>query len=103
MAIVRMSVALHQNKKNLCKGHGKQAPARPTCVKKKTDQTDEVALWHQRLGSTFSVRIVSQHVSDRLLPHASCSKTECETCAKGKFREKFSGSLTNARAVGKLH
>ena len=59
--------------------------------------------WHDRLGHAKSVKEISTLVRDGQLPHISCRKIDCESCAKGKYRRKFKGSLTSESEVGRLH
>ena len=67
------------------------------------DVTNAAKLWHQRLGHARSVTTIKALVKNGKLPHISCSKVDCEDFRKGKFRNQFKGSLTQATQVGNLH
>ena len=75
--------------------------------KKKTDQPNQqkdlAKLWHLRLGHALPLRAVTRHVRDGLLPHVECASVDCESCAKGKFKRSFQGSLTSEDRIGALH
>lgn len=88
------------------KPHAKKNDSSLPTVEIKPDErrsSDQVDLWHNRLGHVTSVENVRKLVKEGELPHVECSMPDCRSCAKGKYRNRFSGSLSNARKVGRLH
>lgn len=59
------------------------------------DVKRQSVLWHRRLGHAVPVEDVACQVKDSILPMATCTNLDCESCAKSKFRRQFKGSLTS--------
>ena len=66
-------------------------------------RTDLATLWHLRLGHAIPLKAVSSSFDSGILPRVVCSSIDCENCAKGKYRKRFSGTLTSAARIGPWH
>lgn len=64
---------------------------------------DQAKLWHLRLGHALPVRTVKSQLKLGNLPPPKCSQEDCGECTIGKYRKRFSGTLTGMTKVGKLH
>lgn len=62
-----------------------------------------VKTWHLRLGHALPLKDVRQNVKEGLLPHVSCTSIHCEACLKGKYKRRFSGSLTRSTEPDTLY
>lgn len=69
----------------------------------RNDVNDDSRIWHLRLGHAKSVQAIKNLVRNGELPHVACHTSDCDVCAKGKFRREFKGSLTSETEVGRLH
>lgn len=65
--------------------------------------TTEKHLWHNRLFHTMTLKTVRKSLKDGLLPHAECLLKDCEPCTRGKYRRRFTGSLTSSPKICLLH
>lgn len=63
----------------------------------------EENLWHLRLGHTMSLPYLRKSLKEGNLPYAECRLTDCKHCGKIKFRRRFTGSLTSATSIGRIH
>lgn len=64
---------------------------------------DPATVWHDRLGHALSIAEVRRLVRSGQLPRPICSRSDCTSCTKGKFRKRFAGSLTKEVRIGRLH
>ena len=53
-------------------------------------------MWHLRLDHALPIKAVRSYLDQGLLPHLTCPTVDCDVCKKGKFKRRFSGSLTKS-------